>query len=433
LLTDEQKSMLKPAVREALKKAWSERNLAQKRSVYAAFKPEDADFKARNTKLTRLERREAKPVTTLVMQELEKPRQAHLFINGDFTRPSDKVGPGVLAALHPLNHGRIAGSTTNEPTDRYNRLDLARWVVDAANPVTARVIVNRVWQQYFGRGLVETENDFGTQGSVPTHPELLDWLACEFQNPNSSRGNGTQAGSDVPASTGAKWSLKHLHRLIVTSGTYRQSSRVRPELANSDPNNRLLARQSRVRLDSEVVRDVALSASGLFSPKLGGPPVFPPQPDGVMTLGQVKREWKPSTGSDRYRRGLYTFLWRATPHPALAVFDAPDAFSTCTRRLRSNTPLQALTLLNDQQFYEFAEALSARVLKHPAQNDAERIEHAFQLCLARSPNQAEKQRLQQLLAQQLSEEKGDEATRRAEAWRTMARVLLNLDETITRE
>jgi hypothetical protein len=178
LLTDEQKSMLKPAVREALKKAWSERQLGQKRAVYAAFKPDDADFKARNTKLTRLERREAKPVTTLVMQELEKPRQAHLFINGDFTRSADKVGPGVLAALHPLDSGLASGSATNKPADRYNRLDLARWVVDAANPVTARVIVNRVWQQYFGRGLVETENDFGTQGSVPTHPELLDWLAC---------------------------------------------------------------------------------------------------------------------------------------------------------------------------------------------------------------------------------------------------------------
>jgi hypothetical protein len=417
-LTDDARAKLRANVKAAMKPAWSERKLDQKRAVYAAFKPDDAEFKSRNTKLTALEKGTTKRVTTLVMQELKQPRETHLFIKGDFTRPSDKVLPGVPEVMHPLTGARTAESARSSETNlSLNRLNLARWTVDPANPLTARVIVNRVWQQYFGRGLVETENDFGTQGSLPTHPELLDWLASEFRQPNAA----------------PTWSLKNLHRLIVTSATYRQSSRVRPELATIDPLNKLLARQTRLRLDAEVIRDSALFNSGLLSPKLGGPPVYPPQPDGVMNLGQSKREWKASTGEDRHRRALYTHFWRATPHPALAVFDAPDGFSACTRRLRSNTPLQALTLLNDQQFTEFAEALAQRVLKSPAKNDAERIEQAFRLCLSRSPNQTEQTRLQQLLAQQLAQEKGDENTRRHEAWKTMARVLLNLDETITRE
>src|SRR5688500_8145684 len=193
--------------------------------------------------------------------------------------------------------------------------------------------------------------------------------------------------ASVPA-----WSLKHIHRLIVQSTTYRQSSRVRSELAQIDATNKLLARQNRLRLDAEVVRDVALSASGLLAPELGGPPVYPPQPDGVMTLGQVKRAWKPSDGAQRYRRALYTHLWRATPHPALAVFDAPDGFSSCTRRIRSHTPLQALTLLNDDQFYEFAHALAKRIGDSSTQSDAEKISYAFRTCLGRDPSEAERSR-----------------------------------------
>jgi hypothetical protein len=219
----------------------------------------------------------------------------------------------------------------------------------------------------------------------------------------------------------------------VGSATYRQASRVRPELATTDPLNKLLARQSRLRLDAEVIRDSALFAGGLLSPQLGGPPVYPPQPDGVMTLGQSRREWKASSGDDRHRRALYTHFWRATPHPALAVFDAPDGFSACTRRLRSDTPLQALTLLNDQQFHEFAEALAARLLKLQTKDESDRIDRAFRLCLSRSPGMAEKKRLQELLSQQLAQELGDEDARRKEAWKTVARVLLNLDEAITRE
>jgi hypothetical protein len=270
------------------------------------------------------------------------------------------------------------------------------------------VTVNRVWQQYFGKGIVETENDFGTQGSAPTNPELLDWLATEFM--------------------AKKWGLKEIHKLIVTSATYRQSSRARPDLEAVDANNKLLARQNRLRLDAELVRDTVLASSGLLSEKMGGPPVYPPQPEGVMSLGQVKRVWKESTGEDRYRRGLYTFYFRATPNPALAVFDAPDAFSACTRRLRSNTPLQALTLLNDAAFFEFSHALAQRVLKDGPPGDPAKIDYAFRLCLARKPDAVEHARLERLLKTQSADNQAPLA-----AWTTVARVLLNLDETITRE
>ncbi|MFZ9853613.1 MAG: PSD1 and planctomycete cytochrome C domain-containing protein [Limisphaerales bacterium] len=346
----------------------------------------------------------AKPPTTLVLSERPAPRKTTVFIKGDFTRPGEEVGPGTPAVL-PAMHALAGGGRGP------NRLDLARWLMDPAHPLTARVLVNRVWQQYFGRGLVETENDFGTQGSLPSHPELLDWLAVEFAQP-----------ADAARSA---YSLKHLHRWIVTSRTYRQSSVQRPDLLEKDPANRLLARQNRLRLDAELVRDVALSASGLLDPVLGGPPVHPPQPDGVMSLGQVRREWRTSAGGDRYRRGLYTYYWRATPHPALAVFDAPDAFSACTRRNRSNTPLQALTLLNDAAFVDFADALGRRIQAEAPVQD--RVAFGFRLCTGREPRALERERLERLY----------EVERRqvgeAGAWQTVARVLLNLDETITRE
>jgi mono/diheme cytochrome c family protein len=377
---------------------WSERAIDEKRAAYKAFQADDPEFKSRDDKVAKLEKRAPRPVTTLVMQELAEPRETFRFIKGDFTRPGEKVQPGVPSVLHEI-------SPSKDPA--FNRLDLARWVVDPRNPLLARVIVNRVWQQYFGRGLVETENDFGTQGSLPSHPELLDWLACEFMAPTAS---GARA-----------WSLKHLHRTIVNSTTYRQASRNRTELAGIDPNNRLLARQSRLRLDSEVIRDAALVVSGLFAPEIGGPPVFPPQPDGVMNLGQVRREWKTSDGRSRYRRALYTHFWRATPHPALSVFDSADGFSSCTRRIRSNTPLQALTLLNDRQFYEFAQALSKRIERLPG-GAGEKIENAFSLCLGRKPSAVEKKRLIALI-------EGETES----PWLAVARVMLNLDETITRE
>ncbi len=396
----EQRIKMPNTVRGAFGIPWDKQTLPQKRACYAAFNPDDQEFKAANETLTRLEKAPS-PVTTLVMSELPVPRESFLLIKGDFTRHGEKVSPGTLAIFEPL---KVANP---------NRLDLARWLFSSARPLTTRVLVNRVWQQYFGLGIVETENDFGTQGIPPSHPELLDWLATELVE--------------------QKWSFKALHRTIVLSSTYRQSSHVRPDLEVTDPTNKLLARQSRLRLDGEIIRDVALASSGLLEPKLGGPPVFPPQPDGVMSLGQIKRNWQPSTGPDRHRRGLYTHFWRATPHPALSVFDAPDAFSACTRRLRSNTPLQALTLLNDTQFLEFAQALGQRVGRESKGPLAAQIEYAFRLCTSRSPRTDERDRLVTLFQTIQDSASGEPAARTAEAWTTLARVLLNLDETITRE
>jgi len=401
-LTTEARSQLTQAMRDALETPWDKLSAAQQRAIYkSAVEGKDSEFAAREAALVKLERDLPKAPTTLVMEELPTPRETVLLQGGDFMRPGEMVSPGTPAALPPL---RVATP---------NRLDLARWTVDPANPLAARVFVNRVWQQYFGRGLVETENDFGTQGAEPTHPELLDWLASEF--------------------IARQWSMKALHRLIVTSATYRQASRMRPDLELVDPNNKLLARQSRLRLDAEIIRDSALVSTGLLAPRLGGPPVFPPQPEGVMTVGQVKREWRVSTGEDRFRRALYTHLWRSTPHPAFAVFDAADGFSSCTRRLRSNTPLQALTLLNDEQFYEFAEALAGRVQAEAGPELPDQIDFAFRLCLVRAARPAEKDRLIALYHQQAEQAGSRAADRRRRGWLTLARVLLNLDETITRE
>jgi mono/diheme cytochrome c family protein len=364
-------------------------------------------------KLAALQRQMPRPTSTLIFRERAQPRETHVHIKGDFLRKGARVSGDVPAVLPPLP----------QHNGRATRLDLARWLVDPHNPLTARVTVNRVWQRYFGTGLVETENDFGLQGTPPSHPALLDWLACEFVK----RG----------------WSLKAVHRLIVTSAAYRQASNARPDLALKDPRNRLLARQNRLRLEAEIVRDVGLSASGLLSTRLGGPTVFPPQPAGVFVFTQVPRDWKPSTGPDRYRRGLYTHYWRSAPHPALTVFDAPESTATCTRRNRSNTPLQALTLLNDQAFVELARGLAARVLRE-ADTDDVRIGRAFRLCLARPPRPFERQRLVELLADLRADfarspkeahalvSDAPNAAERA-AWTMVARALLNLDEFITRE
>jgi len=413
-LTPAQRQAQSEEVRAAFDVRFEKRNEEQKQVALTAFVEQAPANKTHQSAIAKLRRQKPRIDTTLVMRELSRPRETHFFIKGDFTRPGEKVEPGVPAVLHRFPDGETP-----------NRLGFARWLVSRENPLLARVTVNRIWQQYFGKGLVETENDFGTQGSAPSHLELLDWLATEFMAEG--------------------WSLKALHRLIATSATYRQSSRLRPELNAIDPNNRLLARQSRLRLDGEVVRDVGLAASGLLTPKLGGPPVFPPQPEGVMSLGQLKRDWNVSTGGDRYRRGLYTFFFRATPHPALVVFDAPDSFSTCTRRIRSNTPLQALTLLNDGAYYEFARALAERTLRECGKNDSERLEYAFRLCVARAPTSKEAERLNQVLGAELNElrEHPDEIKSQKvpdgldaaqfAAWTTVSRVMLNLDETITRE
>lgn len=378
-LAEDARRKLPSAIRKALGIEKEKRSFEHQRTLMAAVPDVDHEpFETLNSRYSELDTALNKTDTTLVMRERSNPRKTHVLIKGDFTRPADEVTAGTPSVLHPLgDHANTA-----------NRLNLARWITSPQNPLTARVIVNRIWQLYFGRGLSEIENDFGLQGSPPSHPELLDWLAVEFIR----RG----------------WSLKQMHRLIVTSYAYQQSSNRRPDLQRTDPENYLIARQQRLRLDAEIVRDVALTASGLLSPKMGGHPVYPPIPDGVMNQGQVKRSWNTSRGDDRYRRGIYTFKFRATPPPSLNVFDAPDGVSSCTRRIRSNTPLQALTLMNDPAYFEFATALQKII-------QIDGIEIAFRRCTSRKPTSDELSILAKL------------DTLGA------ARALLNLDETITRE
>ncbi|MFK8114438.1 MAG: PSD1 and planctomycete cytochrome C domain-containing protein [Rubripirellula sp.] len=380
-LDEDARKKLSRNVSKSLEKKAADRSFEHWRTLFQAagdsiskeartrYSELEENYKTLDTKLNRT-------ATTLVMKERDVPRKTMLLIKGDFTRPDEEVTPGTLSVLHPFE----------TESDRANRMDLARWIVSTDNPLTARVIVNRIWLQYFGRGLVESENDFGLQGASPSHPELLDWLATEFVE----RG----------------WSLKEMHRLIVTSHAYQQSSINQNPMR--DAGNYQLARQTRLRLDAEIVRDVALTACGLIATHLGGPPVYPPIPDGVMGQGQVKRGWSTSQGADRYRRGLYTFKFRATPPPSLNVFDAPDGLSTCTRRIRSNTPLQALTLMNDPAFFEFAIALE-KVIKRDG------LIAAFRRCTSRVPTEEE---LTVLIKMDTL---------------NAARTLLNLDETITRE
>ena len=294
-------------------------------------------------------------------------RKTHIHIRGDFLRPGDEVHPSTPTALHPLR------TTNAAPT----RLDLAHWLFDSTNPLTARVVVNRVWHHLFGQGLVPTVNDFGARGEKPSHPELLDWLALEFH--------------------GMNWSRKDLIRLIVQSGTYRQSSNMDPELARLDPNNRLLARQNRFRLEAETIRDAALSVSGLLNTELGGPGIRPPLPADIAALGYADSvQWKQSEGSDVFRRGLYIFFQRTVPYPMLVTFDAPDSNITCARRERSNTPLQALTLLNDPVFWQTAQALARRIGIDLDSQPDDAIRLAFNLCLTRQPTREELQHLRDL-------------------------------------
>lgn len=355
-----------------------------------------------------------------VVNHLKTPRTTRLLVRGDFLNPADEVKPDTPAILPSLK--------SKNP----NRIDLARWLFDPANPLTARVTVNRIWSRYFGRGLVATINDFGTQGEAPSHPELLDWLATQFRDNN--------------------WSLKQLHKLIVMSATYRQSSHTRPELAERDPYNTWLAHQNRLRVEAEIIRDQALSVSGLIKHKIGGRSVNPPQPAGIASLGYANSvKWPTSKGDDRYRRGLYTFFQRTVPYPMLMTFDSPDSNLSCTRRERSNTPLQALTILNDPVFFECSQILGKRIVAETQQKDArltDRIDRAFQLCLARQPSQAERTIIKQLYNEQSQLLKQDQAAvialtksqkiptgstpQEVAAWIIIGRVLMNLDEFVTR-
>lgn len=352
--------------------------------------------------------------TTLVMGDRQgtESLSAKMRIRGSYLSPGETVYAGTPAALNPWPDGLPK-----------NRLGLARWLVARENPLTSRVAVNRIWEQYFGHGIVETSEDFGAQGERPEHPELLDWLAVEFMD----RG----------------WSQKAIHRLIVTSATYRQDSRVTPELEQRDPNNRLLARGPRFRVEAEMVRDIVLSASGLLSPKIGGRSVFPFQPEGVWDMPYNDDAWKISSGEDRYRRGLYTFIRRTSPYPSMTVFDAPSRETCTVRRVRTNTPLQALTTLNDPVFFEAARALAKRVVGEGGPAPAERAALAFRLCTGRKPNPNEIDVIVQNYESQRESfrQKPELAAKAAggaedadmAAWVMISNALLNLDETVTKE
>ncbi|MGE0760887.1 MAG: DUF1549 and DUF1553 domain-containing protein, partial [Pirellulaceae bacterium] len=434
-ITPMQRARLPGPVQVAFDMAFEKRDAANKKTIEDYYRNSPVgrgDFPVLD-QIARLRELEPKIPQTLVMVERAERRRTHVHRRGDFLDLGEEVTAAVPTALHPL-----PTETSAMPT----RLDLARWLVSPDNPLTPRVIMNRHWLIFFGRGIVETENDFGTQGAAPTHPSLLDWLGLEWVR----RG----------------WSVKQMHREIVLSTTYRQASLERADVVQVDPANRLYARQSRLRLDAEIIRDAALVTAGLLTHQLGGPSVYPPQPEGVFEFTQDPKPWPTATNADRYRRGLYTYFWRSSPYPALMVFDAPNGNVTCTRRLRSNTPLQALTLANDVQFVECARGLAWRVLTESSADPGRQLTFAFQTCLGRVPSAAEHRRLVELLDRQLEAYAGDSAAAdailgevlaaedgpsRAEnsaasgavdrtawaAWTAVCRVLLNLDEFITRE
>lgn len=343
-------------------------------------------------------------------------RMTRLHHRGEFLQPRETVQADVPAVLPPF-----------PKRGRRDRLALAKWIVSPKHPLTSRVIVNRLWQNTFGRGIVLTSDDFGLQGEAPTHPELLDWLATEFVR--------------------RRWSVKAALRLMVTSATYRQASASTPQLLAADPYNQWLARGPRFRIDAELIRDAALAASGLLSKQIGGPSVFPPLPEGLMSFVYAGSKWGKSDGQDRYRRGLYTYIKRTLPYPSATVFDAPNRDITCSRRVRSNTPLQALTLLNDEVFVEASQAMAARILKEETRGLDEKTRYAYLLALSRPPDDIELARIKTFYEKQLqrfragephpalittTQEDDDRQKDSLAAWALVCRVLLNLDEAITK-
>jgi mono/diheme cytochrome c family protein len=411
-------------VREIFKTPREMRSKQQVETVFAYWRTTLPEWKESNEKIDALYKDYPEGTTALTLMERETPRDTFTLKRGDFLKPNKKVEPGTPAFLHPLD----------EKAPK-NRLTFAKWLVDPKSPTTARVIVNRVWLSYFGQGIVATPEDFGTQSEAPMHPELLDWLATEFMD----RG----------------WSLKELHRLIVTSSAYRQSSTVTPELYEKDPYNRLIARGPRFRVEGEIVRDVALAASGLLTEKVGGPSVFAPAPAYLFLppASYAPFTWTEATGPDRYRRAIYTFRRRSTPYPFLQTFDTPNGDSSCVRRLRSNTPLQALMTLNETVSMECAQHLALLALEKGGKSDEERITYAFRRAVARKPSKDELADLTALLEKETKHigegwvNASELATGKAElpklppgatptqlaAYTVVSRVLLNLDETITKE
>jgi hypothetical protein len=427
-VTDEVNPIADPLptqVRALISIPMEKRTPAQVDAIFGYWRTTMTEWKEANAQIEVLWKQHPQGTSQLVLQARETPRETHVLKRGDFLKPLTAVTGGVPSFLHPL--------PKDEPP---TRLTFAKWLADRKSPTTARVVANRGWQAYFGTGIVATPEDFGIQGDLPSHPELLDWLSVEFME----RG----------------WSQKELHKLIVSSATYRQSSKVTPDLLERDPRNRLLARGPRFRADAEVVRDVALTASGLLNEKLGGPSVFPPLPEFMLLppASYGPKVWKESTGPDRYRRALYTFRFRSIPYPALQAFDAPNGDFACVRRSRSNTPLQALTTMNEPVFVECAQALALKALSEGGKNDEERLTFAFRRCVARKPTADETAELLTLLKKQkerfakpgakplevaTADPKNppklpDNATPAdLAAWTLVARVLLNLDETLTKD
>jgi hypothetical protein len=413
------------SVREAIAIPAAQRNPIQQAAIFSYWRTTVPELSEDNARIAGVWKEYPEPYSQLVLNERADSRGTHLLKRGDFLRPDKLVSPGVPSYLHQLPAGAAP-----------DRLTFARWLVDRRSPTTARAIVNRIWQEYFGTGLVGTPEDFGRQGERPSHPELLDWLAVELME------NG--------------WHLKHIHRLIVTSATYLQSSSVSPDLFKRDPENRLLARASRLRAEGEIIRDIALASSGLLNEKIGGPSVFPPSPE-FLYLPPVSygpKNWPEEKGPERYRRAMYTFRYRSVPYPVLQVFDTPTGDVSCVRRSKSNTPLQALTALNETLFLEAARALALRTIQSGGATDALRASYCFRTVLSRRPTAAETAQLTGLLNRQRERFKQGAlnpwnlATNNPDkpfslprgasmedlaAWTAVARVVLNLDEAMTRE
>lgn len=386
-----------PEIEAILAKPPADRTVAEQEQLISRYCQVAPELAAERAKIDALRKQLPACPTTLVMQERPagRMRQTHRYHRGEYLQPKELVRQGTPEALHPL------------PADApRNRLTFARWLVDRNNPLVARVTMNRQWSAFWGHGLVRTEEDFGTQGEMPTHPRLLDWLAVEFMD----RG----------------WSMKAMHKLIVMSAAYRQASGVTPELLERDPQNRLLARGPRVRLEAELIRDSYLAAAGLLSGKLGGPSVFPPQLASITTEGAYGAlKWSVSNGEDRYRRSLYTFNKRTAPFAMYRTFDAPSGEACVARRDQSNTPLQALTLLNDGMLVEAAQALASAT----SGNDESRITEIFRRCLTRPPQPREVELMSAFVTAQRARFPDNEQL----VWTALARSILNLDEMIVKQ
>lgn len=412
-----------PELRDILALAEEKRTAEQRRKLTERHEQGDSQLAALSKERNALQAQIAAiaPATTPVMQEMAQARMTSIFKRGNFLDPTAPVAPATPAALHPL--------ASPEGKRPLNRLDFADWLVSRDNPLAARVAVNRWWAEFFGHGIVATLEDFGSQGDRPTHPELLDWLAVEFMDHG--------------------WSMKHIHRMIVLSAAYRQDSAVTPEALEQDPHNKWYARGPRVRLSAEEIRDNALAASGLLSDKMAGPPVYPPQPPNIWRhVGRNAPKYETDTDEDRFRRGLYVVYRRSAPYPSFVNFDAPDRGACVVQRSRTNTPLQALTLLNDPAYVEMAYALGDRLRLDPRLgDDRERIEQGFRLVLSRIPLSQETGTLLSFVAEERQRLgnapevarrlAGDSSATTATAveravWFEIAEILLNLDETITR-